>query len=135
MKTWFKLILVIWMLLAFNLPNASAYIFSRDTIEDMGKLSNDTANAYDASTNNNSMTQIMADVIKVFLGLLGIIFIVIIIVAGYNLLTAGGNDEKVEKARKLITRSIIGLIIILSAYAITYWIFARMPSGSPNFWQ
>ena len=79
------------------------------------------------NTDKTTMTQIIADVIKVFLGLLGVIFVIITIVAGYNWMTAGGNEEKVSKARKLMSRSVIGLLIIIAAYAITFWIFARLP--------
>lgn len=69
---------------------------------------------------------VAADVIKAFLGLLGIIFVVLIILAGYNWMTAGGDEEKVTKAKKMITRAIIGIIIIVGAYAITYFVFSRI---------
>jgi len=38
-------------------------------------------------------------------------------------MTAGGSDEKVETSKKLLQRSIIGLIIIFSAYSITIFAF------------
>ena len=72
---------------------------------------------------------IMASVIKAFLGLLGIIFIVLIITAGYKLMTAGGNEEKVKEAQEMIKKAVIGLIIIVAAYAITYFIFNALPWG------
>jgi len=96
--------------------------------EQIDKWSDNTADmTYSPLTDKSTMTQIIADVLKVFLGLLGIIFVVITILAGYNWMTAGGNEEKVEKARHLLSRSVIGLLIIVAAYAITYWIFARLP--------
>jgi ABC-type multidrug transport system permease subunit len=46
-----------------------------------------------------------------FLGVLGLIFIILIIVAGFNFMTAGGDEQKVTKAKDSIRRAIIGLII------------------------
>ena len=70
--------------------------------------------------------EVMDVVIKGFLGLLGMIFIVLVIVAGYNWMTAGGDESKVDKAKKLISRAIIGLIIIIAAYAITAFVFTAL---------
>ena len=106
----------------------SPSLLSNQAVEQIDKWSDSTAEmTYSTQTDKNSMTQIVADVIKVFLGLLGIIFVIIIVLAGYNWMTAGGNEDKVEKAKNLISRSIIGVLIIVAAYAITYWIFARLP--------
>jgi len=57
--------------------------------------------------------------LKVALGFLGIIAVVIVLVGGFKYMTAGGSDEKVGDAKKWIISGIIGLAIILSAYAIT----------------
>lgn len=79
---------------------------------------------------------IMATVIKAFLGLLGIIFIVLMITAGYKWMTAGGNEEKIKEAQEMIKKAIIGLIIIVAAYAITHFIFNALPwggTGGPGF--
>jgi len=62
---------------------------------------------------------IVARVINVSLGLLGTIATVLIVYAGFLWMTAGGNDEQAGKARKIIFASVIGLVIILSAFAIS----------------
>ncbi|MDP2737080.1 MAG: pilin [bacterium] len=80
-------------------------------------------------TDASAMPQIIQTVISAFLGLLGIIFLVLIIYAGYNWMTAQGEEEKVTKAKDTLTRAIIGLIIITSAYAITYFVFSSLPGG------
>jgi hypothetical protein len=73
-------------------------------------------------------SSIVSIVIKAFLSLLGIVFIVLIIHAGYNWMTAGGDEAKVTKAKDEITRAIIGLIIIITAYSITYFVFKALDS-------
>ena len=65
-------------------------------------------------------------VIKGFLGLLGLIFIILVIIAGYNWMTAGGDEAKVTKAKSTIQRATIGLIIIIASYAITAFVFKAL---------
>jgi len=61
----------------------------------------------------------IAKMIKTFLGFLGIIFVILVLYAGFLWMTAGGNESKIEESKKYLSRSIIGLIIILMAYSIT----------------
>ena len=70
---------------------------------------------------------IVATIIRAALGLLGIIFLIIIIFAGYRWMTASGNEESVQKAQDAIKRAIIGLIVVILAYAITAFIFNQLP--------
>lgn len=69
----------------------------------------------------STLTTIVGLVIRTALSLLGIIFIILIILGGYNWMLAEGSEQKVEKAQNYIRRAIIGLIITLSAWAI--WSF------------
>lgn len=70
-----------------------------------------------------TMGHMIATVIQASLGLLGIIFLVLIISAGFKWMTASGNEEKATEAKDMIYRAIIGLIILVGAYAITYFVF------------
>ncbi len=70
---------------------------------------------------------IVAAVVRAALGLLGIIFLIIIIFAGYRWMTASGNEEAIKKAQDAIKRAIIGLVIVILAYAITAFIFNQLP--------
>jgi len=68
------------------------------------------------------LTTIVSQIIRLALSLLGIIFLVLIILGGYQWMTAGGNEEIVTKARQRMTNAAIGLAIVLLAYAISYFI-------------
>lgn len=68
----------------------------------------------------------VANVIRVAMGLLGIVAVVIILIGGFTWMTAGGNDEKVGEAKKWIFSGIIGLIIVLSAYAIASFVITNL---------
>ena len=85
------------------------------------------ANApYQASSDINSLAGIVSIVIQAFLGLLGIIFISYLLYAGYHWMTAQGDEKKVDKAKDTITRAVIGIIITIGAYAISYYVLEKL---------
>jgi len=61
-------------------------------------------------------------IVGTLLAFLGIIFLVLMIAGGIMWMTASGNDAKVGTARRLIVAAVIGLIIVLSAYAVTTFV-------------
>lgn len=63
-----------------------------------------------------------ARLIMVALGFLGIISVVIVLMGGFKYMVSGGSTDKTEEARKYIISGIIGLAIILSAWAITTYV-------------
>lgn len=71
---------------------------------------------------DTDLMTIIGRIINAFLSILGIICLVLFIYAGAIWMTAGGDDKKVEKARKILTNAVIGLVITLSAYAISTFI-------------
>lgn len=66
--------------------------------------------------------EVVARIINVAMGLLGIVAVVVIIIGGFYWMTAGGAEEKVETAKKYIFSGIIGLAIILTSYAIARFV-------------
>lgn len=72
----------------------------------------------------------IARIINVALGLLGIVAVVIVLSGGFRWMTAGGDEGKVDEAKKLITAGVIGLAIILSAYAIAQFVITSLISAT-----
>ncbi len=68
-------------------------------------------------------------IIKGALSLVGTIFLILTVYAGYLWMTASGNEEQVTKAKDIVTQAIIGLAITLGAYAITTFVTGRLTSG------
>jgi hypothetical protein len=57
------------------------------------------------------------------LGLLGLIGVVMVMYGGFTWMTAGGNEDKIEKAKKVISAAVIGMSIVIISWAIvTYFI-------------
>lgn len=74
---------------------------------------------------------IAAIIIRAVLGLLGTIFLVLTIYAGFLWMTSAGSEEKVSKAKKLLFDGVIGMAIILAAYSIT-WLVFRVALGASD---
>jgi len=78
-----------------------------------------------AGNNYNQTTDIYAiigTIIQVLLSLLGVIFISLLVYGGVLWMTSEGDESKVEKAQGIIQNATIGLIIVVSAYAISYFV-------------
>lgn len=61
-------------------------------------------------------------ILTVALSFLGVIFLLMMIFGGILWMTARGNEKNVDRAKNIIFDSIIGLVIVVSAYAITYFV-------------
>lgn len=81
-----------------------------------------TAGAAGISTTKKDLPTAIGNLVGVVLSFLGIIFLVLTIYGGFLWMTAHGNEEQVKKARNIVVSAVIGLVVILSAYAITYFI-------------
>lgn len=121
-----SLVLIIAPLLFLKV--ASAQLLT-NTLEPNGLDSITTTVATQANFGQVSIEVLVAKIIQIVLGLLAIIFLVLTILAGFRWMTAAGNEEEVKKAQATIKATIIGLVIILAAYAITYFIFRNLPFG------
>ena len=79
---------------------------------------------------NSDIRVTIARIIRVAMGLLGIVAVVIVLIGGFTWMTAGGNDEKVGEAKKWIFAGIIGLAIILSAFAISTFVIDSLVTAT-----
>ncbi len=84
--------------------------------------------AQEAGMVKQDLRVIIGNIIKIFLSVIGIIAICIVLYAGFLYMTAGGDPEKVTKAKKWLINAVIGLAIIFSAYSITAFLL-KMFSG------
>jgi len=69
---------------------------------------------------------IAAKIIRIVLGFLGIIAIGLIIYAGWLWMSAGGEEEKIEKAKKILIGALIGMVICLASFAIASFIISKI---------
>ena len=61
-------------------------------------------------------------IIQWALGFLGLVAVVLILYGGFVWMTAAGNEDKVSTAKKIISAAVVGLIIVLLAWAIVIFV-------------
>jgi len=71
---------------------------------------------------NEDPRTIAGNIIKLALGFLGVLAVVIILIGGFKWMTAGGNEEQVEEAKKILIAGVIGLFIILASWGIATFV-------------
>jgi hypothetical protein len=131
-----KYFLTIIIILSYFLANYS-FVFA-DTPTPAGKQFNrgldNTAKGtghVDASNKPvyGSPSVIIGSVIKIILSFLGVLFLILMIYGGFVWMKAMGNEQEVTKAKSILTNAIIGLIIVLAAYAITAYVGAQLATS------
>ncbi len=70
--------------------------------------------------------EIAGRIINVILGLLGIIAFGLVLYGGFLIMTSAGNEEKVAQGKRVLTNAVVGLVIIMSTFAIVRFIFKSL---------
>lgn len=132
-KTIFKQILMLLALTAImiipyfvfaqNTAATAATIDDKASSNPMTMLKTIGGKSFNKETNKNTFVEIAGLVVNIALSILGVIFIVLMIIAGYTWMMASGNEQKVTESKSIIKRAIIGLIIVLASWAIWNLIF------------
>jgi multisubunit Na+/H+ antiporter MnhC subunit len=60
--------------------------------------------------------------ITAIFGLLGVVFVSLVIYGGIRWMNAGGNDKEVQESKDIITQALIGLAVVVAASAISYFV-------------
>jgi len=84
-----------------------------DFNNNLGRMASSTG------VSQSSLEDIIGNIIRLALSLLGVIFLALGFWAGNNWMQAGGNEEKVKKAQATIRNLLIGLILVVIAYALS----------------
>jgi len=111
-----KKILTFVLLLAHGLASAQ-------TVNDWGY--NELASG-NINLGTRDLRSTIAGVINIILGFLGVLTTLIILMGGFKWMTSQGNTEKVDEAKKLIGAGIVGLVIVLTSYAISRFVLENI---------
>lgn len=101
------------------------FVFAQDPLDKLQKVGVDGGYSEINQTDNNLVTN-AGKIVSIFFSILGIIFVVLMLYAGYNYMVAAGDQAKVDKALSTIRRAIIGLIITVGSYAISNFVLNKL---------
>lgn len=82
--------------------------------------------AADLAGGTGTGEQAIMNLIKSFLQFVTIIAVVYVLWAGFQILTAGGDEEKVKTGRKIVIQVIIGIVVMWLAYAVVSWVIGAL---------
>ena len=122
MKKW---ILPCLIILGLAIPLVLPLLVSAE-VTTMGEGLQDFGETAMGTGAETSLPIIIGQVVKIVISLLGLIAAVIIIVGGFMWMTSGGEEEKITKAKKLMINGLIGLILVILAYAIATFIISKL---------
>ncbi|MBU0531266.1 MAG: hypothetical protein ABIG32_00775 [Candidatus Uhrbacteria bacterium] len=72
---------------------------------------------------------VVARIIRTAILLVGIIFFAIVVYGGFIWMTSAGEAEKINRAKAILRNGAIGLVIILSSYAIASFVLNALLGG------
>lgn len=86
------------------------------------EISNPVVKRFGTGPANEAFANIIVTVWRTAITLGGLALLVMLILGGFEWITAGGDKGKIESARERITQSIIGLLVLLGTVAISIFI-------------
>jgi len=72
----------------------------------------------DGIAGKGTVGELATAIISILLGLSGIVAVIMIIIGGYQFMTARGNETQSTNGRKTLVNALIGLAIVIVSYAV-----------------
>lgn len=89
-------------------------------------LNTGAAGAYGGAAPSVSLGTLVGSIISGVLSLLGVIFLCLVLYAGFLWMTAQGDPKAITKAKEILIGGVAGMLIVLSAYAITDFVTTNL---------
>ncbi len=83
-----------------------------------------------AGVQNGDLPTIIGRIINIVLGLLGVIFLVLAIYAGFKWMTAAGEEGPIEEAKDTLKNAVIGVVIVMASYALSSFVLGQIQSAA-----
>lgn len=84
-----------------------------------------------AGLRRGTLPDFIATMIRWVLGLIGVILVALFVYGGVMYATSAGSEEKIETGKRIMTYTIIGVVIIVAAFIISEYIIRALFAGSP----
>lgn len=104
-------------------------VAAQSPFEEAGNLVNQVGGNAGLGT-PQPLTTIAGRIINVALGFLGVVLLAYLLYAGFLWMTSGGESTKADQAKTMIRNAIIGLIIIVAAFAISNFVLTSLVNAT-----
>lgn len=92
--------------------------------EDSGLSTSAETAGFATGSEAETVDSLVGIIIYAILGLVGVVFLALMIYSGFRWMIAQGNEERINKAKDGLISALVGLIITLGAYAISYFLIS-----------
>lgn len=124
----YKIFIISLFIIFLILPICTIAVSPLDTaIKNLKSVAGDIG--FSTTDEDSDIAVIVGRIIKAALSILGVIFLIITLYGGWLWMTAAGNEQRLDRAKSLLRDSIIGLIIVITAYAITTFVVASITAA------
>ncbi|HPL92869.1 MAG TPA: pilin [bacterium] len=132
MSKFTKIFLAIVLLFSFGFSLLIAEnVYATDAKTNItGRLDNvGKASGYSTSTSGEQgLVTIVGNILKIIFSVLGVVLLGFVLYGGFLWMTSGGNTDGVKKGKQMITNAVIGIVIVVSAYAISSFVMKQLES-------
>lgn len=104
------------MIASAQVSSGSGLVGTQEGLTDIGRVYGDSGSG------PQDIRSLIARIINVVIGFLGVIFLSLAVFAGFQYMTAAGNEEQTKKAISLLRNAIIGVVILLVSWGITRFV-------------
>ena len=108
---------------------ALVFVFNVNFVLAQTATSNLATFGASAGLSNTPLPTLIGNIVRIFLGLLGVLAVLIILYGGWTWMISNGDTQKVDKAKKILIAGVIGLIIIMASFAIASFIMKALGLG------
>ena len=120
--SFFKKIFVVLAMMGLMIPS---FAFAAFGLEDASQGTGLIKGGQNINA-EESVPNLIGSIVGVLLSFLGALFFLLILYSGFLWMTAFGSSEKADKAKGILEHAAVGLIIVLAAYAISYFVIDQL---------
>jgi len=144
MKSARKHLFAFFLLLFLGLAQIAAFsLFSVPALADETLLAGqegmqDIKDVFGWTEGKSDIRVIIIQIIRIVLGFLGVVFVSLMVFAGFRYMTAAGNEDQTKTALSQIKDAVLGVAIILTSWIITTAILrylVRAVNNNVQIWE
>jgi hypothetical protein len=93
-------------------------IYGKPECTNTGTFVMDMTNCANSSPEIGASISIFGKIVEYINGFLGVVCVILIVYAGWLVISSGGEEEKLKKAKNIILYILIGIILLVGSHAV-----------------
>ncbi len=129
MKYFIACILTVSIISGLILVFSENKVLAADTFKQGLQKTSEKIGYNPVENGRDAMVKTAGKILNIILGFIGVLFLLLMIHGGDVWMNARGNEQQIAKAKTILTNAFFGIVAILVAYAITFWVGRYLLTG------